>query len=212
MRKYIVDHTNTWKLLAIISSLIAMVALGTFSFQKRQPIIEAIAGNKLFMKPVSGFTDPSWDTKKELTKFVDRNSLVVGVNVGRANFTANTRQSVFHYTKVEEVNKVLDKTNELPFPLFTDDSYHNSRLVQLINGQFICGPTKDSLAYTNHPIINSYAKSVCTVAVPPGFGDFVGWVNIFLSEEPTYQQMESLRTVAEEMARDIYERDVVRRK
>jgi hypothetical protein len=212
MRKYIVDHTSTWKLLAIVSSLIAVIALGTFSFQKRQPIIQAITGNKLFMKPLKGFSEPSSGTKEELISFVNGNSLIVGVNITHADFAANTRQSLFHFTKVEEVNKVLDSSNEMAFPLFTDESYHNNRLVQLINGQFICAPTQGTISSITHPILNAHSKTICTVAVPPGFGDFVGWVNIFLQEEPTYSQMEKLRESAEKLARDIYERDVARRR
>ena len=205
--RIVVDRTNLWKVVTIISSLVGILAVGVFSFQQRTPIIEAITGHKLRTVVAGKLSN---ETKKDLEDFVKSHSLVVGVNFAQANFQENTREYGYNYSKVDDINAAWKATLGIKSPLFTDNPALNARVVNMINGQIVCSPTKDTTPAVVHPVLIAYSKVTCSIAIPPGYGDFVGWLNIFLSDTPTFRQMESLERVAGELTRGIYERDVAK--
>ena len=204
------DYTNTWKLVTILATLICLSALAVFAFQQRAPIVEALTGQKVFL---SNLKSPiaSEESQEELQKFVNAHSLVVGINIGRADFEYNTRESTYDFSKVPEINNAWKRSAGVSTVLFGDDIQNNERVVKLINGQFVCARTSEITTAKRHPALARYSKATCSVAIPPGYGDFVGWINIYLYESPTFSQMEALQSIAEDLARDIYERDILKR-
>lgn len=211
MRKpqIIVDHTSMWKLMSIFASLLAIVALAVFTFQQRHFIVNSITGHRLEIKERPR-GDLSKESQKKLQEFVDEHSTVVAVNYAQANFQDNTREYFFHYSRVKDIDDAWNTTAGQKTPLFTGSAKLNSRVVQMINGQFVCLQTKDSIPGQVHPIMNVYAPITCSVAIPPGYGNFTGWINIYLSKPLSFRQMEALENVAEEMAREIYNRDIAK--
>lgn len=204
----VVDHTNLWKLITIMASLLAVIALGIFGYQQRTPILESLVGHKLKSSIVPM---PSEITRNELEAFVKNHPTVVGVNIGKANFVENYREFTYFFFKNNDVNDSWETTPANQVPLFGDDTTANARIVALINGQFVCTNTEVTVAARLHTILNKYSKTTCSVAIPPGYGDFSGWINIFLTVEPTFQQMEALRKDAEALSKSMYERDIIHR-
>lgn len=206
-----VDRTVLWKIITIFSMLITIMAIAAYAFHQRTPIVESITSKKVFSrKDPAG--PPSTESAQELQDFVNKHDRVMGIDVVRVNFTNNVRVTTFQASKEEAVNAVWGGEKGQTFPLFTENTIANGRVVSMINGQFVCSPTGESLSGRLFPTINEKSATTCTAAIPPGFGDFIGWVNIYLYEQPTFAQMQTLKNLAEKLTRDMYERDILKGK
>jgi hypothetical protein len=205
----IVDRTELWKLATIIATLIGIIAVGVFAFQQRTPIIQSLTSKKIFLRN-EDTAPPSSKSAEQLQEFMDKHDRIVAIDVVRVNFEKNERQTTWESTKMPEIESTWRVTEGVKFPMFTDNTVANGRIVSMINGQFVCTQTKETLSGRLHPIITQFSPTACTVPIPPGYGDFVGWINIYLNEQPTFAQLKTLEQLAEKVARDIYERDILK--
>lgn len=206
------DRAATWKLVTIFATLIAIMAVSIYTFQHRNPIIEALVGHKIFMaNPTTKAPYPGIETKKEIQKFADSRPEILGITVSKSDFELNTRTVTYHYFKQKDIQKSWEATDGVARELFGENTVQNARIVDLINGQFVCTPTADSLGAKFHPILLRYSKTMCSIAVPPGYGDFLGWINFYMVETPTFAELEVLEVKAAKISRDMYERDILQK-
>jgi len=211
-REVVSDYTNVWKLTTILATLVAVLAVAVYAFQQRTPIIEALTGHKLFMNPaVSKNPYPGKETGTELMKFVDTHDGVLGISVAKVDFELNTRITTWRYFKEPTVEKSWQTTQGKPLELFSGDTVSNARVVSLINGQFTCSPTNETTAGKVHPVMLNFSATTCSIAIPPGYGDFIGWINFYLTTTPTFNQLESLEKQATVISRTMYERDIMKK-
>lgn len=206
-----VDHTTLWRLITIFALLVTIGSVGVFAFQQRTPIVESLTSKKVFLRNDAA-GPPSAQSAKEIDEFLKSNERIISMDVVRVNFKMNVRQTTHQITKDAGIDRVWKTSKDVQFPLFTENAKSNARVVSMINGQFVCSPTAETLVGRMYPAIGDASTTTCTVAIPPGFGDFVGWINIYLTEQPTFNQMVSLKKISEKLARDVYERDILKGK
>ena len=200
------------KLATLLFMLIAIAAGSKYAWDHRKPLFTHFTGQKIVVD-ASRIPIPSPATKTQLTQFADSSPMIMGVNVIRVDFQQNTRATTFRYFKepaVEEAWLAYLATIKAPTPLFGDEEGNNQRLVALINGQFSCVRTLDTTAGRVIPTINQHSLATCMAPIPPGYGDFVGFINIFLRSQPTGAEIQELNGLTNQIAKDFYERDIVK--
>ena len=203
------NRTAVWKIITILCCLISIGAVAFFGVDMKTPVVVPVVGHKIFMREIK-LLHPSPDSIAEMKEFVDTHSAVTAVNLAAASFQQNVRSTAFYYSKIDEINKAwaADPTGQ---PLFTSDVFQNTRVMRLINGEFLCYRTKETAVGRLHPTLNKYSVVTCSVSIPPGYGDFIGWINIHVNEMPSAAQLNKMRTEARKMAYDIYMRDVLKK-
>jgi hypothetical protein len=92
-------------------------------------------------------------------------------------------------------------------PLFNDDTINNARMVDLINGEFVCHPYANSIDAIVNPATIPFAHTVCSNGIPPFYGMFSGTVNIITVKAPSPAETSQIREVIRNLALKIYERD-----
>jgi hypothetical protein len=207
------DRLQFWKLITIVFTLISIVALGIFGFQQRQPIALQIVGKRVNLD--SGrMPAPSDASISELQDFTEAGGNIMGINVIRVDFRMNTRNTTFRHFKEPAVTAAWEKFLETQqvAPLFGSNEQTNQRLINLINGQFLCVNTTNTVAAQLIPEVASHSQTTCMAPIPPGYGDFVGFINVFLRKAPSVQEITELEESTRKLAIDIYERDVVKTK
>ena len=204
------------KLATVVFLLIAIMAGGYYLWLNRKPLLTPFAGQKIVVD-AKRIPNPSPASKTQLTQFADANENIMGVNVIRVDFQTNSRNTTFRYYKEQAVidgwNAYMN-SGPVPgvaraAPLFGDNEANNQRLVNLINGQFSCVRTLDTIAGQVIPVINQHSLATCMAPIPPGYGDFVGFINIFLRNQPSGDEIVRLERLTNEIAIDFYERDIV---
>lgn len=198
------------KFATIVFLLVSIVAGGIYLWQNRKSLLTPFADR--VVTDARRIPNPSPATKTQLTQFADANSNIMGINVIRVDFQNNRRNTTFRYFKEEEVTtewEAFIKSGE-KVPLFGDNESSNQRLVSLINGQFVCVRTLDTSAGRVIPSVNQYSLATCMAPIPPGYGDFVGFINVFLRAQPTGAEILRLESQTAELSIDFYQRDIVK--
>lgn len=200
------------KFATVVFLMITIVAF-SFAWRNRRALLQDYTTTRQKISvDASRVPNPSPATKMQLTQFANSKNDIMGVNIIRVDFAQNTRSSTFRYYKEQAVS---DEWNEFlksgrQSALFGDNESANQRLVALINGQFSCTRTIETEAGRFIPAVNQFSLATCMAPIPPGYGDFVGFINIFLRSQPTGSEIQELETITNQIARDMYERDVVK--
>ena len=79
---------------------------------------------------------------------------------------------------------------------------------KLINGEFICDPFKDTIAYRFAPSADSIVATVCANGIPPIYGKFTGILSVYLKRVPTQEEIDRIRTLSRDLSLEIFERDL----
>lgn len=206
-------NEGAWRVAATVLSLIALcfAAYVWLSYKERQAAealpAAAISGKQLVI---------SAESKAQLIALMNKEDLVVGISVVSISLSSNRRTVTFFDSKdmefKEEYNKYRAKRLADP-NVFTQNPTQNSRITSILNGNFECRPTAETVIASRYPA-DKYAPLVCSMSVPPGFDDsrdFVGYINIFIRSENIQDSDRgrlSARTIA--ISRDIYHRDLVK--
>lgn len=142
---------------------------------------------------------------------VKMRDLVSGVQVVNVNFKKNTRNTAYFTSS----NAILKKSYEqfmatkiADTPLFTDVESNNQRIIDLINGEFVCYDYKSTPAAKIFPAAAEVIPTICSISIPPYYGRFSGYMNIYLSRKPTPDDVSFVRQLARDMSLHIYEYDV----
>lgn len=148
---------------------------------------------------------------RENIKFiVDKEPTIVAAELVNINFKKNERVPVFFYSDVAAFGDAMQNyknTRVSNSSLFTNDEANNERIVKIINGDFVCIPIPQRLIM-HVPIAAKIATAVCSISVPPYYGQIVGYANIFVDHMPKDDEIPNYRAIARTMSVDVYERDV----
>lgn len=118
-------------------------------------------------------------------------------------------QYVFHRTETDSELKLLDDEyfNHLLtgaiLPLFSKETDANQRIIRLINHEFDCSPYSETLPSKTIPKTNKIVNTVCSIAIPPSYGYFVGYVTVYLSQVPTIEEQNNIRLLIKEFSDSI---------
>lgn len=186
---------NPLKLLFVGISLLALIFF--IGYVLYDPL-NNVAKN---VKIVSEISDA---TVKKVDSIVNSNPSIVGGQVISVNLEKNTRYVVYTSIKNDDVKKLylnfMSGRITLEVPVFTSDDAQNSRIVKIINHEFVCSPYKETITYKYAPETAKYITTVCAISIPPSYGKFKGIFGVYLSREPTDLEKDLLRILLKDTA------------
>jgi hypothetical protein len=149
----------------------------------------------------------------EIESFTRTSEIVIGTQITSVDLQKNTRKVLFAAVDDDRIRKLYDRYLEdikiTEFPLFkNDDQVNNTRIINLLNGHFVCNPYPESLAGHVMPEGAVVISTVCAIGIPPEYGKFVGIVTLYLKRPPTAEEHEILLSLTRDLALHIYKNDI----
>lgn len=149
---------------------------------------------------------------KELASYVNSkiDSLPVanGIQVVKTETRRNVRFMIHAYQTDEELKKMFETFMQsritMEVPLFSNNFKQNLRTVKMMNHQFECVPYVDTLSYEYVPKSAKYITTVCSISIPPAYGEFRGILAISLRSVPTDVEEMLIKEVLIDLSDRIY--------
>lgn len=213
-QKNIVDFLKTlsWqKILQVIIFIIIVIGGWTF-WENRSVIYNSwkIGARVEVDKPP--IIEISQITKSYIDTAITRsNDLIVGIQIVSVNFKKNTRMSIYLASSDQELRTGYDRYNQnrvVDVPLFTDSEINNQRVINLINGDFVCYDYKDTPAAKLYVLNPKNIASVCSISIPPYYGRFTGYMNLYLTRKPVAEDLIVVRQFARDLSLRVFEVDI----
>lgn len=201
----------TWKRFFLLALLgVFLVGLAVI-FESRSILL-----NKLLSSTsVSELPLPwevSTETKTQLTE-VTKNPLVGAVMLSEVNLKKNHRVTKFWYVRDADLRQAAAQvvTNMIPQPFFDSSKNNNEQMLGVLNNQFVCTPSSETIFERFFEGIDKRFPTVCRLAVPPFAGEFAGIITILLVKTPTDTEIESLKIRLSQISIELYLRDINKR-
>lgn len=137
--------------------------------------------------------------------------LIVGIQIMSVDFRRNIRMSPHLSTLSPVLRKAVREHQDNKFaesPLFIDDAANDRRIVDLLNGVFSCVPFEVSYSAKIYPSAKGTVDTLCSIGIPPYYGKFSGYINIFLKRPPTEDELVMIKNMARDISNSIYINDV----
>jgi hypothetical protein len=199
----------TWTKLVQLTLFLIILGLALALYETREYLHEFAKYPR-----ISQYATPVYsvgkETKEEINSIVSRSELIVGMVISTVDFQKNTRHIIYRNTDSSDLRDLYENNNKLlttEIPMFNDDVTNNARMVDLINGEFVCHPYSNSIYAIINPKTVPYAHTVCSNGIPPFYGMFSGVVSIITSRAPTPTELSQLRELTRNISSKIYERD-----
>lgn len=202
-------NTLSWKKILQFTVFMFVIGLTWSAYETRESIYNFVKQSKLALHAPSSVR-LSKRTIEEIKNSVDKSNLISGIQVTVVDFQKNTRTVIYTYSddkNVDEINQRFSDSGLIDLPLFNSDVNNNRRMVDLINGEFICNPIQETIAGQLAPDITKYITTVCTTGIPPFYGKFTGIVGVYTRREPTPAEVDQLRNLVKTLSADIYDND-----
>ncbi len=139
--------------------------------------------------------------------------LVAGLQIISVNFKRNNRSTSYFAFNDRDLKLAYEhfaETRIAETPLFTDSVINNQRIINLINGDFVCYDYKDTPAFKLYAQSLKNVTTVCSISIPPYYGRFTGYLNIYLTRKPENEEFVLVKQLARDMALRVYETDIDR--
>jgi hypothetical protein len=152
----------------------------------------------------------SIDSKNDVAQLARFGSgLVSAVSVTDVDLRKN-RKALKYFTsanpEIEALVRTIPETTH-PISLFDYDQKNIEQMVSMLNNEFVCVNVAD--VDSRIKFFDKFkVQSVCRIAVPPYFGEFAGFITIYLSRIPTFDEVESLKMEAAKTSIQIYLIDI----
>jgi len=202
----------TWQ--KIIQATVAIFILGTaYGFwENRVVIYNSLRVGARVESEESLILNLSSPTIVTIDETVGRmKPLVAGISVTNVNFKKNTRSAAYFSISDPTLKTAYEsfKTNKISDTvLFNDSEANNQRMINLINGEFVCNDFKETIGARTLPTAVNTVSTVCSISIPPYYGRFSGYMTIFLTKKPTVDEVAMIRQVSRDLSLRIYETDV----
>lgn len=137
--------------------------------------------------------------------------MISGIQVINVDFKKNTRSTAFFISSDPILRKELEDfmaRKVTDTALFNSSEVNNQKIINLINGEFICNEFKDTVAGKIIPRAQDTISVVCSISIPPYYGRFSGYLNLYLSKKPSPEEISIIRQIARDLSLRIYETDV----
>lgn len=199
----------TWKKNLQLTVFLLISGLAYATFENREAIYNFASQTKISTKPPI-----SKKLSKEITDKIDlavnKSELIIAIQVTIVDFQRNIRYPIYTYTDNADLREIyfrfLDNSiTELP--LFNTDVNNNRRLVELINGEYICNPFEETIGAKLLPEVGRFISNVCANGIPPYYGKFSGIVSIYVRRPPTTEEIDQIRTLSRVLSVEIYDRE-----
>lgn len=205
-------NSLTWKKIAMFSVLTIIIGFSVAIFENRNAVYNFVSPLWVRDDIPSSKRTLSKNTMDHIDAIVRKSDLVVAIQVTLVDFQRNTRTVT--YTSIDDpglrgVYAEFEKSRvPVEVPLFTADIINNKRVVDLVNGEFICNPYKETIAATLVPESTKYIVTLCANSVPPYYGRFSGILGVYLKREPTKIEIEQIRNVSTTLGLVIFNNDL----
>jgi hypothetical protein len=136
--------------------------------------------------------------------------LIAGIQVVNVDFKKNSRSTAYISINDQSLKNAFNRFEENyfgPVPLFSEKESNNQKLINLINGEFVCEDFVGTYASTSLLGVST-VPTLCSISIPPYYGRFSGYMNIYLLKVPTVDEVILVRQIARDLSLKIYEIDV----
>lgn len=200
----------TWTKLLQLTVFFIIVGLAVALYETRSFFIEYTKHQRIgqYKSPPQALSKKS---REEIDMLVVQSDLIVSIIISTVDFQKNTRHIIYKNSDDSNLRKIYDTDDRGlsgDVPLFNADTINNSRMVDLINGEFTCHSYSNSIDAMLTPTTIPFANTVCSNGIPPFYGMFSGVVSVILKRNPTASEIAQLREVTRNLASKIYERDI----
>lgn len=180
-------------------------------YERRDDLFQASPFARLPGNDVGMIFNISKTTKARAKEFVESDQMIVGLTILSADLRLNSRVSLFHIGDNEYADPVAEAAlqNLSSLPLFSKSEENNRQMIKLINGEFLCVPYATSAMALAVPNANKRVITICRASLPPYYGQFSGFVSLFLNADPDIERQIRLKQQLEMFATGVYFRDVV---
>lgn len=198
----------SWKKIAQLAAFLFVIVSGWVTFEMREPIYNFIVQSRIQKSQPSVLSSISKKTASVIDSMVIQSPLIIGISIVNVDFQRNLRTII--YTSIDdnglkaEYDKVYVSTS---LPLFDTNVSNNKRLVGIINGEFICSPYADTVSAETAPATKKYIQTACISGIPPYYGAFSGIVNIYLTRQPTPEEVDQIRVLSRNISVLVYDSD-----
>lgn len=155
---------------------------------------------------------PNNETRQQLDRTLDL-EYVNGIQVIAVDFARNIRYSVYRSTnnRIIEASWTAYMSTRTAIPLlFTSNEANNLRLISIINGKFTCEAYTENIGARIYPGSKTEIAEVCSQAIPPGFGEVIGYINFYSPVPLTEEQRTELKNRAIEISQSIFQENARR--
>jgi hypothetical protein len=200
----------SWKKIGQVTIFLFVVSVFWAAFENREPLYNLVSQSRIktFAPSVHKLSKSTTD---RIDKEVAGSEIVIGIQVTLVDFQRNTR--IITYSSIDD-SKLNDTYNTfanhaaVELPLFNNDVVNNRRLVDLVNGEFICNPYEETIAAKLVPESTKYVNTLCANGIPPFYGKFSGIVGIYLKREPNEVEKDQIRVLSKNLGLMIFYNDV----
>lgn len=191
----------TWQRLGQVSIVLVLTAAGIIFWKNIDYISGAIRPAKLTADKTELVI--SDNGKKAIDDVLTRTSTSINtIMVVRMDLERNTRRAVLFKSSDYNIQTQRDEFERTHFttdiPAFTADPENNKRLIELINGEFVCVDWAQSNSARYLQNVN--VKFVCATGVPPLYGKFRGTIVAFIKNVPDAEERTRLKIVMRDLA------------
>jgi hypothetical protein len=201
--------TLTWKKIFQVSVFLIIVGISWVMYETRESIFGFISLPRLASHAPGRF-GISRKTATDLAAQVDKSGIIIAIQLTIVDFQKNTKSIIYTYTdnpNVSEIYKRFEEGGFVDLPIFSSDIQNNRRMVDLINGEFVCVPYSDTLVFRIVPESGKYISTVCESGIPPLYGKFTGIISVYLKINPAPEEVDQIRALAKGLSASIYEKD-----
>ncbi len=151
-------------------------------------------------------------SKEVIETIVHKSDRIVAIQVITINFQKNIRVDTYSSIddpRVESIYKEVNNNRIVEIPLFDDSKSNNNKVLRLINGEFVCMPYSEYIAYKYAPEIERYVGHVCSIGIPPGYGNFSGILTMYLKDTPNKEDTEQIFLLSRNLSFRIFNDNII---
>lgn len=149
------------------------------------------------------------ELRAEIDSVVKRKPNISGIQIVTVHFQRNIKVETYmsvDNTALQEIYDLYVRNKVVETPLFESEAALNTRTLKLINGEFICSPYNESVAFKYAPAGARLINTVCALGIPPHrYGEFTGILTIYLKDAPSKEEIDLLFLYSRELSIKIYE-------
>ena len=194
--------------------LILILLLAWFSWSYRTSIYSSARITAISDTNDPIFIETSLRSQHYIENILSRSrDNIAGIQILSVNFTQNSRTTSYFGFNDEILKKAVEyyvSRKVSSTPLFNSDPINNKRIVDLINGNFTCTPFNDTFAAIAYSQARGHVATICSVSIPPYYGHFSGYMNIYLRKAPSVSDTEFIKQLSRELSLMVYENDIIK--
>ena len=205
--------TLTFRRVTLLALLITIGLILFSIFENRQGIIVHFASPVTIDEAVPSSSWVLSDASKLALQHLAKTTSVAFVVVTDVDLKKNRK--LVRYYFIDDVDIKLSQASMqalgLPQAVFDYDAKNTAQMVSVLSNEFRCDVFRDTIYYRFAPEISEKIPSICRIAIPPFVGQFVGFLTVGLSRQPTKQELDTIRLEVSRLAVEIYLNDVVKK-